>query len=142
MTFGESSPGIPILAGFHAPVATRTASKPFSRRAAGRRDRRPRDNLDSAFTDQGDLPIHNLLGQAILRNPVAQHPSRKRKRFINGHPMSLTVQIVGRGKPAGAGTDDGHLLSGRRPFGDPRRSLPPFSAAALLSIRMATASSN
>jgi len=30
MKFGESSPGIPIRAGFQAPVAARTASYPFS----------------------------------------------------------------------------------------------------------------
>ena len=125
MTFGESSPGIPILAGFHAPVATRTASNPFSRRAAAEEIGVPVMNPDSASADQGDLPIDNLLGQAILRNSVSQHSSRKRKRFINSHLMSLTVEVVGSGQAAGAGTDDGHPLSGGRPFDDPRRTFAP-----------------
>ena len=53
------------------------------------------------------------LGQAVLRDAVAEHPARRRVALEDGDVVAGQEQVVGRGHARRAGADDGRAAAGR-----------------------------
>ena len=54
------------------------------------------------------------LRQAVLRDPVAEHPARRRVALEDGDVVAGDQQVVGRGHAGRPGADDGRLPAGLR----------------------------
>ena len=57
------------------------------------------------------LPRHDSLGQAKLRNAVAEHPTRRVQRFKHRHLIPAPRQFARAGKPRGAGAHHRHAMA-------------------------------
>ena len=55
------------------------------------------------------------LGQAVLRDAVAEHAARRRVALEDGHVVAGEQQVVGGGHAGRAGADDRDAPAGRRP---------------------------
>ena len=58
-----------------------------------------------------DLVLHNGLGQTELGDTVHQHAACQMQSFVHGDLVAQLGQIAGGSQAAGAGTDDGHLMT-------------------------------
>ena len=66
------------------------------------------DDLPAESGDRLVLGLEDLdLGQAVLGDPVAEHPAGRRVALEDGHVVTGQEQVVGRAHPGRAGADDG-----------------------------------
>lgn len=69
-------------------------------------------DVDAERGDERDLGVEQILGQAVVRDAVAEHAAELGALLVDGDRMSHARQEVGCGKAAGATADDGHALAG------------------------------
>jgi len=70
------------------------------------------DDVHAEVEDLLDLEVEHLLGQAVLRDAVAQHAAQLGFRVEDGGGVAESPQVIRRREPAGPATDDGDLLAG------------------------------
>ncbi len=73
-------------------------------------------DLDTEVEDAVDLLVDGVLGQPELGDAGPQQPADLTARLVHGHPVAEACEVVRRGQPRGAGTDDGDLLSALAEF--------------------------
>ena len=96
-------------------MATTTESKPWKVRSS-RVKSRPRpalhDDLAAEPRDRLVLRLEDLdLGQAVLRDAVAEHPAGRRVALEDGHVVAGQEQVVGGAHAGRAGADDRRLAA-------------------------------
>ena len=62
----------------------------------------------------GGFLVHDVLGQAVRRNAVAQHAARRGHHLKDFHAVPAARQEIGGGQAGRARADDGHALAGGR----------------------------
>ena len=74
---------------------------------------------DAGRQDIVDVPVQNVLGQAIVGDAIAQHTAQLGPLLVHGDFMAHQGQVIGGSQAAGAAADDGHRLARLRGlFGD------------------------
>ena len=73
-----------------------------------------RGELGTQLENLIDLEVQDLLGQPVLRDAVAEHPSGLRHRLEHVHLVPLDGEVVGTRQPGRPRTHDGDFLAVRR----------------------------
>ena len=66
--------------------------------------------FDADLFQQGVLPVDDLPGKPVFRNPDPQHPPDRAEALEDGDPVALPPQVQGRLGAGGACPDDGDAL--------------------------------
>ena len=85
-----------VLNGFHGKVPA---------------DGDPRPHRDAGGQDVGNVPVQDVLGQAIVGDAVAEHAAQLGALLIDGDLVAHERQVVGRRQAARPAADDGHCLA-------------------------------
>ena len=92
-----------------APTATKTASKPPSRRSASRSSTRwSAVDPHAQRRDPVDLAVEHVARQPVGGDAVAHHPARLGARVADLDLVAEPGQVVGGRQPARPGADDEH----------------------------------
>ena len=95
-----------------------TASKPWYCRSSRREVAAEALVADHLAAEAGHALVLGLedldLGQAVLRDAVAEHPARRRVALEDGDVVAVTQQVVGGGHAGRPGADDGRAAAGLR----------------------------
>ena len=76
--------------------------------------------LHAGLSDLRHLGVHHRLGEAVLRDAVAQHTAHLGHEVADGHVVTLEGQVIGCGQAGGAAADDANALArSRGAFGTP-----------------------
>ena len=134
------------------PTATNNAScrVSSSSRVASTPDPEPQLDLDAELHDGLDLAGDELARQPVLGDPEHHHPAEPVGGLVDGHRMAGQAQLVGRGQPGRAATDDPDRRPGRSGTGPcaschtaaaSKLSTPNCSVTYRFRARMATGAS-
>ena len=82
---------------------------------------KPGAHLDAQVEDALDLPVEHLLGQPVLRDPVAQHAAQLGHGLEDGDAVAQPPQEIGTGEAGRTAADHGDAFARvrRHPDGQP-----------------------